>query len=233
MILSLNFISKYRKSNMKETYDADIVQIYYKVTVRTGEHYDDIDLEDERKIFPEMLTWFGPTWFARNFPHNEDDLPKGVEPAQHFLTWDKKKGICLCVGYYIDQDIIDDTDDFKETLAKIIDDAEGQFSDGWGEGFEQRDFKVGRTRYAPQAQSDVIAIVAPVACYENFMVKWKSVNEIEHTEWMLGYDNDAFNICFNKAAHEKKLQENKYFGIGKEEMFKFIEKNKKHFFIAR
>jgi hypothetical protein len=75
--------------------------------------------------------------------------------------------------------------------------------------------------------------VAPVACYENFMVKWKTVNEIEHTDWMLGYDNDAFNICFNKAAHEKKLQENKYFGIGKEEMFKFIEKNKKHFFIAR
>ena len=40
---------------MKETYDADIVQIYYKVTVRTGEHYDYIDLEEERKIFPELL----------------------------------------------------------------------------------------------------------------------------------------------------------------------------------
>lgn len=218
---------------MKETYSADIVQIYYKVTVRTGEHYDDIDLEDERKIFPELLTWFGPSWFSRNFPHNEEDLPKRVEPAQHFLTWDKKKGICLCVGYYIDQNIIYDTEDFKETLAKIIDDAKGQFSDGWGESLEQRDFKVGRTRYSPQAQSDVIAIVAPVACYENFMVKWKSVNEIEHTDWMLCYGNDAFNICFNKAAHEENLQENKYFGIGKEEMFKFIEKNKKHFFIAR
>ena len=218
---------------MKETYDADIVQIYYKVTVRTGEHYDNIDLEDERKIFPEMLSWFGPTWFARNFPHNEDDLPKGVEPAQHFLTWYKKKGICLCVGYYIDQGIIDDTKKFKETLAKIIDDAEGQFSDGWGEGFEQRDFKVGRTRYAPQAHAGVIAIVVQVDSHEGFMVKWKSVEEIEHSDWMLGYDNDAFNICFNKAAHEKKLQENKYFGIGKEEMFKFIEKNKKHFFIAR
>ena len=93
--------------------------------------------------------------------------------------------------------------------------------------------KEANTRYSPQAQSDVIAIVAPVACYENFMVKWKSVNEIEHTDWMLVYSNDAFNICFNKAAHEKKLQENKYFGIGKEEIFKFIEKNKKHFFIAR
>ena len=218
---------------MKETYDADIVQIYYKVHVRTGEHYDYIGLEDERKIFPELLSWFGPTWFARNFPHNEEDLPKGVEPSQHFLTWDKKKGICLCVGYYIGQDIIDDTEDFKKTLTKIIDDAEGQFSDGWGEGFEQRDFKVGRTRYSPQVQSDVIAIVTQVALHENFMVKWKSVDEIEHTDWMLGYDNDAFNICFNKAAHEKKLQENKYFGIGKEEMFKFIEKNKKHFFIAR
>lgn len=218
---------------MKETYDADIVQIYYKVTVRTGEHYDYIDLEEERKIFPELLAWFGPTWFGRNFPHNEGDLPKGVEPAQHFLTWDKKKGICLCVGYYIDQSIIDMTENFKETLAKIIDDAEGQFSDGWGEGFEQREFKVGRTRYSPQAQSDVIAIVAQVALHENFMVKWKSVDEIEHTDWMLGYDNDSFNICFNKEAHEKKLQENPYFGFGKEEIFKFIEKNKKHFFIAR
>lgn len=218
---------------MKETYDADIVQIYYKVTVRTGENWDDVDLKTERKIFPEMLAWFGPTWFARNFPHNEGDLPKGVEPAQHFLTWDKKKGICICVGYYIDQSIIDSTENFKETLAKIIDDAEGQFSDGWGEGFEQRDFKVGRTRYSPQAQSDVIAIVTQVALHENFMVKWKSVDEIEHTDWMLGYDNDSFNICFNKAAHERKLQENPYFGFGKEEIFKFIEKNKKHFFIAR
>lgn len=218
---------------MKERYDADVVQIYYKVTVRTGENWDDVDLKTERKIFPEMLAWFGPTWFARNFPHNEDDLPKGVEPAQHFLTWDKKKGICLCIGYYIDQGIVDDTEEFKETLTKIIDDASGQFSDGWGEGFEQRDFKVGRTRYSPQAQDDVIAIVTQVALHENFMVKWKSVDEIEHTDWMLGYDNDSFNICFNKAAHEKKLQENPYFGFGKEEIFKFIEENKKHFFIAR
>ena len=214
---------------MKETYDADIVQIYYKVTVRTGEHWDDVDLKTERKIFPEMLAWFGPTGFARNFPHDEN----GVEPAQHFLTWDKKKGICLCVGYYIDQGVIDNTEKFKETLTTIIDDAGGQFSDGWGEGFEQRDFKVGRTRYSPQAQDDVIAIVAPVACYENFMVKWKSVNEIEHTDWMLCYGNDAFNICFNKAAHEKKLQESKYLGMDKGEIFEFIEKNKKHFFIAR
>lgn len=217
---------------MKETYDADIVQIYYKVTVRTGENWDDVDLKTERKIFPEMLTWFGPSWFSRNFPHNEGDLPKGVEPAQHFLTWDKKKGICLCVGYYIDQSIVNNTDDFKETLTKIIDDAGGQFSDGWGEGFEQREFKVGRTRYSPQAQDDVIAIVTQVALHENFMVKWESVDEIEHTDWMLGYDNDAFNICFNKAAHEKRLQDHPYFGFGKEELFKFIEKNKKHFFIA-
>ena len=218
---------------MKEKYDADVVQIYYKVNVRTGENWDDVDLEAERKIFPEMHAWFGPTWFARNFPHNEDDLPKGVEPAQHFLTWDKKKGICLCIGYYIDQGIIDNTEEFKETLTNIIDDASGQFSDGWGEGFEQREFKVGRTRYSPQAQDDVIAIVTQVALHENFMVKWKSVDEIEHTEWMLGYDNDSFNICFNKAAHEKKLKERPYFGFGKEEIFKFIEKNKKHFFIAR
>jgi hypothetical protein len=223
---------------MKETYSADIVQIYYKVNVRkvntrTGENYGDIDLEEERKIFPELLTWFGPSWFSRNFPHNEEDLPKRVEPAQHFLTWDKKKGICLCVGYYIDQNIIYDTDDFKETLEKIIDDAEGQFSDGWGESLEQRDFKVGRTLYSPQAQSDVIAIVTPVALHGNFMAKWKSVDEIEHTDWMLAYDNDAFNICFNKAAHEKKLQECKFFAMDKKEVFEFIEKNKKHFFIAR
>lgn len=218
---------------MKEKYDADVVQIYYKVTVRTGENWDDVDLKTERKIFPEMLAWYGPTWFSRNFPHNEDDLPKGVEPAQHFLTWDKKKGICLCIGYYIDQGIVDNTEKFKETLTQIIDDAGGQFSDGWGEGFEQREFKVGRTRYSPQAQDDVIAIVTQVALHENFMVKWKSVDEIEHTDWMLGYDNDSFNICFNKAAHEKKLQESPYFGFGKEEIFKFIEKNKKHFFIAR
>lgn len=214
---------------MKETYNADIVQIYYKVNVRTAKNYDDIDLEKERKIFPELLSWFGPSWFSRNFLHNEEDLPKGVKPAQHFLTWDKKKGICLCVGYYIDQDIIYYTEDFKETLTKIIDDAEGQFSDGWGEGFEQRDFKVGRTRYSPKASAEVIAIVVPVAFHETFMVKWKTVDEIEHTDWMLDYANDQFNICFDKAAHEK---ERKYFSMDKGKIFEFIEKNKKHFFIT-
>ncbi len=218
---------------MKERYDADVVQIYYKVNVRSGDNYDDIDLKKERKIFPELLSWFGPTWFGRNFPHNEGDLPKGVEPAQHFLTWDKKEGICLCVGYYIVQDIICNNADFKETLTKIIDDAEGQFSDGWGESFEQHHFKVGRTRYSPQAHSGVIAIVAPVGSHESFMVKWESVEEIEHADWMLAYDNDAFNICFNKAAHEDNLQVSRYLGMDKGEMFEFIEKNKKRFFIAR
>ena len=214
--------------------DTETVQIYYKINVRTGVNNDDISVAEEKEIFPELLSWYGPTWFARNFPQNEEDLPEGVSPAHHFITWDRKKGTCLCVGYYFDPAILDDTEAFKDTLRKIIDDASGQFSDGWGEGLEQRDVKVGRKEYSPQVHDEVVSIVAPVPPHENFLVRWKSVDEIEHVEWMLHYDNDAFNIVYNKAEHEKKVQwvkDHPLWNEDKLEMYAFIEANKKHFFV--
>lgn len=208
----------------------ELIQIFYKVDIRTGVNYDDITVNSEKTIFPEMLEWFASTWFARNFPHNEEDLPKGVELVQHFLTWDRKAGVCLCVGYYIDENIVNNTDAFKKTLGMIIDDAEGQFSDGWGESFEQHHFKIGRSTYSPQVNSDIVAIVAPIPLHENFFVRWKSVDEIEHVEWVFHMANDAFNICYNKKRHEENISKG-YYGSEMKKIFEFIEKNKKHFFV--
>lgn len=219
---------------METRYDCTLVRICFKMNVRTGVNHDDIDIEHEQKIFHELVSWYCPTWFARSFPHNPEDLPKGVFPEQHFITWDKKKGACLCVGYYFDSDILDDTRKFKDVLNKVIENARVQFADGWGEGFEQRDFKIGRKEYSPQVQSQVVSIFVPVQCHENFLAKWESVEEIENIEWMLYYDNDAFNIVYNKKNHEKNVKSAKDHPLRGNELLKiyeFIEKNKQHFFV--
>ena len=62
---------------MKDTCE-DIVQIYFKLNVCTGVNHERVSVARERKILPAFIEWFSPSWFARSFPHNETDLPKGL-----------------------------------------------------------------------------------------------------------------------------------------------------------
>lgn len=213
------------------------IQIYYGLTIKTGEDMEDISIDEQKKILPEFLAWYSPTWFARNFPQNEEDLPAGVKASKHFVSFDMEKGLSLCVEYNIDEDIVNDTDKFKKTLSAIVDDAEGQFSDGWGESFEQHSFEVNGQEYCPQANSDIIGIVTNVDLHESLLVKWKSIDEIEHTYWMLSYDNDIVNILYHEEQHNKNVEREKKMAkltsyTEKLDMYEFVKSHKEHFFIA-
>lgn len=217
---------------MKETFTEDFIQLYFKMHVKGGINREWIDLKEERKIFPALLEWFAPTWCSRRFPQNDDDLPKGVTPGHHFFTFDKKEGLLLCVGYYFDENIVEDTRDFKEALNKILDNISGQFSDGWGEGLEQIDFKIGRKTYAIDPSGKLVRILAPVACNNCMVVRWNSVEEIEHVEWMLAYNNDINNILWHPKKHEEKKSRATSWDDTKQ-MYEYVEKHKDMFFCSR
>lgn len=214
------------------------VQIYYNIDVLTGEHLDVIPVKEQRKILPEFLSWYSPTWFAKNFPHNEEDLPKGVKAHKHFVSFDPDKGLTLCVEYLIDENIVMDTDEFKKTLGELVDDAEGQFSDGWGESFEQHCFRIGEEVYYPRADSDIHGIVASVGFSESLMVKWKSIDEIEHVDWMLSYNNDAANMLFHEDQHKRVVERETKLATALRntetlDMIKYVETQRDKFFVAR
>lgn len=211
---------------MKDTYD-DVVQIYFKLNVCTGDNHDQLSVARERKILPAFLEWFSPTWFARNFPHNASDLPKGVEMAQHFVTFDRKKGLLLCIGYYFDHQLVRNDDAFKAALKAIVDDARSQFGDGWGEGFMQRSMKHGKARFWPEPTTDIVRIVVPVMENERMSVCWKSIEEIEHAGWMTYFDNDIFNILYNRARHEQKVKEADSQSL--RDIYKYVDEHKHQF----
>lgn len=221
------------KESLKETFNDVLIQIYYKLDIKGGINREWIDLAEEKKILPEFLAWYSPTWFAKRFPHNADDLPKGVTPAQHFVTFDPKKGLLLCVGYYFDETLLVNDREFKSLLEEIVDDARGQFADGWGEGFEQRDFKIGRKNYSPDPTSNVVYIVSPIEGDEAMMIRWNSIAEIKNVEWMRAYNNDIWNILYNLKKHKEKKEAAHIRSWGDElEMYEFVEKNKDKFFFA-
>lgn len=68
------------------------VQIYYSLNVLTGDDdFNEISLEEQRKILPDLLAWYSLTWFAKNCPHNEEDLPDGVKSSKHLFLSTKKR----------------------------------------------------------------------------------------------------------------------------------------------
>ena len=133
----------------------------------------------------------------------------------------------LCIEYMISESIVLDTEKFKKVLESISDDAEGQFSDGWGESLEQRSIKIGDQEYYLRATSDIFWIVTNVRFAESLLVRWKSISEIEHTEWMLSHLN-IYSGSLIALSREKELA-----GVmTNSEMLKFVESNRDKFFIA-
>src|SRR5574344_518447 len=98
-------------------------------------------------------------------------------------------------------------------------------------------FEIGEQEYYPKADSNIYWIVANVGFSDSLLVRWKSIDEIEHTDWMLNDNNDAFNMLFHEELHKERVEQkikianmlNNTYTI---DMLKFVETQKNKFFIA-
>jgi hypothetical protein len=219
------------------------IQLFYKVDLmpcldEDEEDYDDIeeaitDPEKQKPYVLDLLGSFQSSFMGKTFPLcNNDKIPKGVKPANHFLSFDKEHGLVLCVGFYLDPRMLTDTDATKATLHKLHDALYGQFSDGWGEngfGFTCDNHLV----YANFHGRSLVKIVAPVGCHcGNFNVKWSSIDEIEHINWMLYHDNGAVEMldeCRKGNAENLKNICNCGYQL---ERYKYVSEHLDHFFFV-
>ena len=116
-------------------YDARLVKLYFKVRACSSGEDDEDDIEKQRTYFPDLSWAFSMSYQANHFPHNSEDLPEGVKPALHYLTFSPTRGVLLCCGYDIKKSILEGhTEYFKKCLTQIVEDMDGVFRDGWGEG---------------------------------------------------------------------------------------------------
>ena len=97
---------------------------------------------------------------------------------------------------------------------------------------------VGEQEYYPKADSEIYWIVTNVGFSESLLVRWKSIDEIEHVDWMLSDNNDAINMLFHEEQHKKRIElEQKRANMLKDtysiNMLKYVETQKEKFYIAR
>lgn len=167
-------------------YTYSLVKLYFPVRTRsTGE--DDDPAELQRAYFPDLSWAFSMSYQANHFPHHSEDLPDGVKPALHYLTFSPTLGVLLCCGYDIKKSILERSDPsyFKYCLSNIVEDLDGVFSDGWGEGGFHT--KTDNLHVSASFYNDLALIVTDVPNVDAMHVKWHSIDEIEHLDWVLHY----------------------------------------------
>lgn len=199
-----------------------LVKLYFKVN--TSSRQDDEDDYDfymlQRDYFPEMLWAFSMTYMGNHYPHKTEDLPEGVKPAQHYLAYSPTEGILLCVGYYFKNSILQrsSAEYFKDSLKKIVDNIDGQFLDGWGEGGFQFKHKDGYI--SAHFESRVRYVIADVFNVNALHVRWDSIEEIDNIDWMLSYK--AYEWLYEKRRYMDQSQA----------QLDYLTKHKNHFFFA-
>lgn len=167
-------------------YDARLVKLYFKVRACSSGEDDEDDIEKQKTYFPAMWGEFSMTYAANNFPQNKEDLPEGVEPALHSLTFIPEQGILLCCGYYFKNSILEgNTEYFKKCLTKIVEDMDGVFLDGWGEGGFL--YQNGAEEVSVSFENDLVMIVTDVPNVSSMHIKWTSISEIDNIGWLLHY----------------------------------------------
>lgn len=122
--------------------DYSLVKLYFKVNTSSSNNGED-DVYDpyliQKVYFHDLLWAFSMSYMGNHFPHNPDDIPKGVKPAQNYLVYSPTEGILLCVGYYFKNDILKSasSEDFTDRIKKIVDNIDSQFFDAWADnGFQ-------------------------------------------------------------------------------------------------
>ena len=228
----------------KEMYcdDSNQIQMFYKMDLTLG--YDPenpnadcdelFDIERQKRYLPDLLNAFQSTFMGKTFPLNDDQVPDGVKPAGHFLSFDNEFGVVLCVNFFIDSNILHNTESTKKILHELYDELDGQFGDGWGEnafGFKSNHQEI------YMEVGELAKIVAPVMGHcSHFNVKWNSIDEIEHINWMLYLDNGAYDMMYRPKQFEenRKKSTEVYAKYGvpdpNTERDEFIKKNLDRFF---
>lgn len=214
--------------------DSNEIQMFYKIELNVPTSDDNssdtiIEPEDQKPYIFDLLNAFQTSFMGKSFPLMDDQIPKDVKPASHFISFDKEHGLVLCVNFFIEYDYMHSTEIIKKILYKLNEELDGQFCDGWGEnsfGFTHD----GKEIYAQFSTSNLCKIVMPVMGYcSQFNVKWSSIEEIEKVEWMCGMENGAFNMLHNPKRHEENLKEYT-FSKRMLEKFDYIKEHLNNFF---
>lgn len=227
--------------------DSNEIQLFYKIEINAPasdnlkepedqkpyvfELFNDTitEPEDQKPYVFDLLNAFQSSFMGKSFPLIDDQIPKGVKPASHFISFDKEHGLVLCVNFFVDYDYMHNTEAIKKILNKLDEELEKQFSDGWGEnsfGFNHD----GKDVYAEFRSSNLCKIVMPVMGYcSQFNVKWSSIEEIDKVEWMCGLENGAFNMLHRPERHEENLKAYSY-SPRMLEKFDYIKEHLNNFF---
>lgn len=218
------------KENEMYCDDSNQIQLFYKIELDVSQDDDKIiEPEDQKPYIFDLLNAFQSSFMGKSFPLIDDQIPKGVKPASHFISFDKEHGLVLCVNFFVDYDYMHSTEAIKKILNKLDEELEKQFSDGWGEnsfGFKHD----GKDVYAQFSTSNLCKIVMPVMSYcSQFNVKWSSIEEIDKVEWMCGLENGAFNMLYRPERHEENLKEYSY-SPKMLEKFEYIKEHLNKFF---
>lgn len=123
-------------------------------------------------------------------------------------------------GYYFKNSILQrsDAEYFKDCLQKIVDNIDGQFLDGWGEGGFQ--FKHKDKYISAHFESKVRYVIADVFNVDSLHVRWDSIEEIDNLDWMLSY-----------KAYYWLYQHQKY-GDQSQAQLDYLTRHKGNFFFA-
>jgi len=95
---------------------------------------------------------------------NEDDLSKYIN-EKYYPTISNKINSLKVIGHddcnvFVEVDSNESLD--NEQIKEVIKYLKGQFSDGWGEGFEQNDFRKGTLRYTVHTYCPVEVMRSPI-----------------------------------------------------------------------
>ena len=116
--------------------DSNEIQLFYKIELdvpTSGKVLNDkiTDPEEQKPYIFDLLNAFQTSFMGKSFPLIDDQIPKGVKPGSHFISFDNEHGLVLCVNFFIDYDYMHNTEAIKKILNKLNKELDGQFCDGW------------------------------------------------------------------------------------------------------
>ena len=184
-----------------ETYETVQVlwKVYFEFWREDGDDPQDAySAEEQAPLLTDMFNAYSHSDQATSSPHSEH-IAAGVREENHFLTFDKELGVCLCVNYGFSEKILHDTEKFKKAIQSIDNDIG---LDCWLDTHFH--FKSNGIEYCGWGNHGPARIVAPVEG-SGLLFRWNNIDEIEKVDWAIDNENDALNIVRHPKRHEEEL----------------------------